>query len=155
MSIAPVRVTVEVKTPPARSFDLFTRDAGAWWPKGKTIGAKPHVDIVIEPRPDGRWFERDADGTECPWGKVLAWDPPGRLLLAWQLNASFDYDPALITEVELTFAPGKDGGTLVTLEHRDLHRLGDAARTFAENIGGGWLARLKDFVLYTGKETGQ
>ncbi len=58
---------------------------------------------------------------------MLAWEPPGRALLGWRLNNAFEYDPELVTEVELTFAPAP-GGTVVTLEHRDLHGFGDAAR---------------------------
>ena len=78
MSIAPIVRTIQVKAPPARAFDLFTSRIGDWWPKG--IGKAPHVAIVMEPRVGGRWFERDADGNETQWGKVLSWEPPARLL---------------------------------------------------------------------------
>ncbi|EJL34146.1 hypothetical protein PMI01_01795 [Caulobacter sp. AP07] len=146
MTIAPLVRTVTVKTTPARAFALFTGRMGQWWPKGKTVGAQPHVDIVIEPRPDGRWFERDADGAETLWGKVLAWEPPGRVLLAWQLNAQWTYDPDLVTELELTFAARPEGGTQVILEHRNLERLGDSAALLAEQLGNGWPGRLRDFA---------
>lgn len=155
MTIAPLRFEVAVKTAPARTFDLFTRDFGVWWPKGKTIGAKPHVAVVLEPHPGGRWYERDEDGTECDWGKVLEWDPPGRLLLGWQLNAAFKHDPDLVTEVELTFAPTEGGGTLVTLEHRDLHRFGDAAERMASQLKGGWPTFVQAFGAYANQETSQ
>lgn len=52
-----------------------------------TIGRNPHTEIVIEPRAEGRWFERDAEGNETQWGKVLVWEPPSRLVLAFQLNS--------------------------------------------------------------------
>jgi len=135
-----------VKARPARAFEMFTRDIGAWWPKGKTIGAKPHAQIVIEPKVQGRWFERDDDGAETRWGKVLAWDPPGRLVLGWQLDAGFKYDPDLLTEVELTFAAAGEGETRVTLVHRDLERFGDAAEKVAASISEGWPARLRNFA---------
>lgn len=147
MTIAPVRTRVEVKVPPEQAFALFTGAIGRWWPAGRTIGAKPHADIVLEPRPGGRWFERDAEGTETDWGKVLAWEPPGRLLLAWQLNSAFRFDPAIVTEVELRFNAG-GAGTVVTLEHRDLERLGADAQRAADQIGEGWPRMLGQFAFH-------
>ena len=148
MSIAPIIRTVEVKAPPARAFELFTTHIDRWWPKGRTIGKKPHVAIVIEPRVGGQWYERDADGTVTHWGKVLAWEPPSRLLLGWQLNSAWTYDPQFLTELELTFAPVKAGVTLVTLEHRNLERFGADAARHVESLGGGWPKHLADFAEY-------
>ena len=153
MSIAPIVRTVEVKAPPARAFDLFVTRMGQWWPKGKTIGKNPHADIVVEPRAGGGWFERDAAGNETRWGKVLAWQPPARLLLAWQLNCDFGYDPDLVTEVELTFAPAEGGGTVVRLEHRNLERFGADAARHAEKIRGGWPLRLAEFAEYANAQS--
>ena len=138
MTIAPVVRTVEVKAPPARAFELFTASMGRWWPAGKTIGANPHVDIVVEPREGGRWYERDAEGAETDWGRVLLWDPPARLVLGWQLNARFAYDPDMLTEVELGFEPLAGGGTRVRLEHRNLERYGEDAPRIATMVDGGW-----------------
>ncbi len=148
MSIAPIVHRTLVKTPPARTFDLFAAHMEHWWPKGKTIGKAPHVAIVIEPRTDGRWYERDAEGNETQWGKVLAWEPPSRLLLGWQINAQWVYDSDLLTEVELTFAPGDGGGTLVTLEHRDLERFGADAARHAKTLDGGWPTFIAEFANY-------
>ncbi len=147
MTIAPIVRTVEVKGSPARAFDLFTRHFGSWWPKGRTPAPSPHVDVVMEPRPDGRWFEVDADGAETDWGKVLVWDPPERLILAWQLTGGFKYDPELMTEVELTFAPSGDG-TRVTLEHRNLERFGADAERISGLLGGGWPGFLDSYATY-------
>jgi uncharacterized protein YndB with AHSA1/START domain len=148
MSIAPILRSVVVKAPPARAFELFVAHMQDWWPKGHTIGKKPFAEIVTEPRVGGRWFERDADGNETHWGKVLAWEPPSRLLLAWQINSQWTYDSNFITEVELTFAPADDGGTRVTLEHRNLERFGDDAAKVAEALGGGWPKHLAEFAQY-------
>jgi uncharacterized protein YndB with AHSA1/START domain len=148
MSIAPIVHTVQVKAAPARAFDLFTAHMGAWWPKGRTVAKNPHAAIVVEPRPGGQWLERDADGNETRWGKVLSWEPPSRLVLAWQLNCDWGYDADLLTEVELTFAPAEGGGTLVTLEHRNLERFGADAARHAEKIRGGWPTRLAEFAQY-------
>ncbi len=87
MSIAPVQCTVDVKASSARAFELFAQNMGVWWPRGKTPGASPHAALVIEPRKGGRWFERDAEGDETQWGKVLAWEPPRRLLLGVEAEA--------------------------------------------------------------------
>lgn len=147
MSIAPIIRAVQVKVSPAQAFDLFANHLGKWWPRGKTVGKKPHVAIVIEPLAGGRWAERDEDGVETQWGKVLAWEPPARLLLAWQLNSEFVFDPGLLTEVELTFSESA-GGTLVTLEHRNLERLGNAAERVAGVLAGGWPPRLDQFAVF-------
>jgi len=145
MSIAPIVRTVQVKAPPARAFDLFATRIGSWWPKGRTIGKDPHAAIIVEPQAGGRWYERDAAGNETLWGKVLEWAPPSRLLLGWQISPQWIYDPDLLTEVELTFAPAEGGGTLVTLEHRNLERFG-ADASHAEKLRDGWSIRLADFA---------
>jgi uncharacterized protein YndB with AHSA1/START domain len=149
MSIAPIVRTVQVKALPARAFDVFALNIGQWWPKGVTIAKAPHVAIVVEPKAGGRWFERDAEGNETDWGKVLAWEPPSRLLLGWQVNSQWSYDPDFLTEVELTFMAAEGGGTLVTLEHRNLERFGADAARHAEQLGGGWPRLLAQFAQYT------
>jgi hypothetical protein len=146
MTIAPIVRTVEVKADPARAFALFAGQIGRWWPKRTSVGANPHVDVVIEPRVGGRWYEKDADGVETQWGHVMDWAPPGRILLAWQLNSQFTYDADLITEVEVTFAPRPGGGALVTLEHRHLERYGADAEKIAAQLGGGWPTMLGHFA---------
>lgn len=149
MSIAPILHTIEVKATPARAFDLFTSRMGEWWPSGKTIGRNPHADIVIEPQAGGRWYERDAAGNETQWGRVLAWEPPGRVLLGWQINSQWHYDADFLTEVELTFAALAGGGTRVTLEHRNLERFGADAEAHAAKIRGGWPTMVGHFARYT------
>jgi uncharacterized protein YndB with AHSA1/START domain len=148
MSIAPIIQRVTVGVPPARAFALFAGQIGLWWPKGTTLSKTHHSDIVIEPRAGGRWFERDEQGAEIEWGKVLAWEPPGRLLLCWQLNSKFEYDSAVLSEVELTFEADASGGSLVTLEHRDLERLGVDAERTASSLREGWGKHLGEFAAY-------
>jgi uncharacterized protein YndB with AHSA1/START domain len=120
-----------------------------WWPRGKTIARQPHVAVVIEPWIEGRWFERDAQGNETEWGKVLAWEPPHRLLLGWQIGADWAYHADLLTEVELSFKPGASGGTVVTLEHRHLEKLGSEAPRHREILDGGWPTMLGEFQKLT------
>ncbi len=148
MTIAPLIRSVEVKAPPAKAFDLFANHIGAWWTVGKTVGKNPHVAIVIEPRAEGRWYERDAEGNETQWGKVLAYEPPGRLLLGWQMNSQWAFDPDFLTEVELTFEALAAGGTKVTLEHRNLERFGADAEKVYGQISGGWPYHLDNFAEY-------
>jgi uncharacterized protein YndB with AHSA1/START domain len=153
MSVAPIVKSVTVKQTPARAFEIFTRDIGRWWPAGKTLGRNPHANIVIEPRAGGRWFEVDAEGAEAQWGKVLAFEPPSRLLLGWQLDSRFAFDPDFLTEVEITFVAAGAGETLVTLEHRNLERYGADAERYAGLIGEGWPARLAEFASYANATT--
>ena len=147
IAIAPVRKNVRVKARPQRAFDTFTASMERWWPKTHSINKSPIREIVLEPRVDGRWFERGEDGTECQWGRVLAWEPPHRLLLAWQINGQWQFDPGFVTEVEVRFIADGDG-TRVELEHRNLERFGDAATAIRESIGsdGGWLGILQSFA---------
>jgi uncharacterized protein YndB with AHSA1/START domain len=133
-----IRKELTVEAPLDRAFRVFTANMGAWWPKSHHIGKAALADCVIEPRVDGRWYEVDDDGSTCDWGKVLAWDPPRRLVLAWQLNQDFQYDPALVTEVELTFTAIGPKQTRVDFEHRHLERFGDAAERLRGAMDQGW-----------------
>ena len=141
---APVRKNVLVRAPAQRAFEVFTAGVGRWWPKSHHIGASEMLTQVIEPRVGGRWFERGVDGVECDIGHVLVWDPPGRLVLAWQLNAEWKFDRALVTEVEVRFIETEPRLTRVELEHRHLERLREHAAKLREAIDspGGWGALL-------------
>jgi hypothetical protein len=145
---APVRRSIEVNAPQAKAFEVFAQRTSAWWPKAHHVGKSALAEAIIEPRVNGRWYERGEDGSECDWGRVLAWDPPSGLTLAWQLNAAFKFDPALVTEVEVKFVPLANGCTRVDLEHRHLERFGDDADKVSGQIGsdGGWTAILKSFA---------
>jgi uncharacterized protein YndB with AHSA1/START domain len=72
----------------------------------------------------GRWLERGEDASTCQWGSVLAWEPPSRLVLSWDINADWQYDPALNTEIEVRFIADGNKRTRVELEHRRLDRYG-------------------------------
>ena len=151
MTIAPIVKSVSVAVPPERAFALFAGDIGRWWAPNMHIAPEPFTEIVIEPRTGGRWFERDAAGAECDWGKVLAWEPPARLLLAWQLDAGFAFDPDLITEVEVAFEP-EGTGSRVTLTHRHLERFGPSAERIAGQLAGGWPGLVERFANYVQEE---
>jgi uncharacterized protein YndB with AHSA1/START domain len=144
-----LRKVVSVKAPPEIAWRVFTEKMGTWWPLAThKIGKAKAVDAVIEPRVGGRWYERDDDGSTCDWGRVLAWEPPSRLVLSWQISADFQYDPNLKTEVEVRFiTEGKDG-TRVELEHRYLDRYGarrDQVRRIFDSDAG-WKGLLEAFA---------
>jgi len=152
MSIAPIVKSVRVKAPPERAFELFTGSMHKWW--GKGVGERPFVAIVIEPRVGGRWYERDDQGNETQWGAVTLWSPPGRVLLAWQLNTRWKFDPDFSTELEIRFEAAPGGGTVVTLEHRQLERYGDEAQRHSDALRGGWPGKMESFAAFTDSETG-
>ncbi len=133
-----VRKVVSVKAPPAVAWRVFTEKMDTWWPLAMyKIGKANAVDAVIEPRVGGRWYERGDDGSTCDWGRVLSWEPPSRLLLTWDINADWQFDPKLNTEIEILFIADGDG-TRVELEHRRLDRYGarrDQMRRIFETEG--------------------
>ena len=141
---APVRMSLHVDAAQDHAFDVFTSGMGRWWPKSHKLGEAELDTQIIEPREGGRWYQRNLDGSECEIGTVAAWEPPARLLLIWQLNAQWTFDPDLATEVEVMFTP-EGSGTRVELEHRNLDRLGDTAEGFREAIDapGGWSGLLE------------
>jgi uncharacterized protein YndB with AHSA1/START domain len=112
----------------------------------------PLQDVVIEPRVGGRWYERNEDGSECDWGRVLLWEPPGRVVLAWQLNAEWKYDPGLVTELEVRFI-AEGPMTRVELEHRNLERFGARAeeiRAILDSMDG-WGSTLAGYATEVDK----
>jgi uncharacterized protein YndB with AHSA1/START domain len=148
-TLTPVRKRIRVNATPARAFEIFTAGMRRWWRREFSINRSPIKDIVMEPHAGGRWFERGEDGSECQWGKVLSWEPPGRLLLAWQITGEWQFDPSLLTEVEVRFTA--DGaGTLVELEHR-LEGYGAAAAQMREIFDGSeaWMGLLESFARET------
>jgi len=123
---APVRKSVNVKAPAERAFAVFTAGFDSWWPRSHKLFEDGLQAAIIEGQVGGRCFQRAADGRECDWGRVLEWEPPHRLLIAWQLDGQwqFDADIAHASEVEVTFTPQPDGFTRVDLEHRYFERHG-------------------------------
>jgi uncharacterized protein YndB with AHSA1/START domain len=132
-----------------RAFEAFTRDFGQWWPLGSHhIGAADAETAIIEPFVNGRWFERAMDGSECDWGRVLAWEPPRRLVLSWNITTSWQFDPNFQTEVEVTFQVVGADRTRIVLEHRHLDRYGAEAEKMRSTFDseGGWGGILQQYV---------
>jgi uncharacterized protein YndB with AHSA1/START domain len=147
ITVAPVRKSIRVQVPPSRAFEVFTARFGAWWPKTHHIAAVEMQDAIIEPRKGGRFYERGVDGSECVWGHVLAWEPPGRLVLSWKLNSKFQIDEDMDSEVEIRFLPDGEGATRVELEHRIT---AVDAQEVASRVGapGGWGTLLELYAAF-------
>ena len=135
-----VRKSVTVAAPIALAFEVFTARIETWWPMASHhIGDADCAAVVIEPRSGGRWYERGVDGVECVWGQVLVWEPDRRVVLVWQLNAQFKFDPTLHTEVDVRFTAIDDRTTRVDLEHRFFSRHGaggDSSRKAVDSEDG-------------------
>jgi hypothetical protein len=138
---APIRRSLRVRASPEKAFDTFVGGMGGWWMKSHSLLPSPQKDVVVEPRAGGRWYEVGEDGSEQNWGKVLGWERPDRVLLAWQLNADWSYDPEFETTVEVRFTADGDH-TIVDFEHRDLERFGERAAQvrgdYESGMDGGW-----------------
>jgi uncharacterized protein YndB with AHSA1/START domain len=146
--IDPVRREVVVQASAERAFEVFTARIDSWWPREHHIGKTPLRREVLEPRLGGRWYGVSEDGEECEVGKVLVWEPPRRLVLAWQITKDWQYHPDFVTEIEVRFTSEGPKRTRVELEHRNLERYGDAAPEYRKLIDapGGWGRILETFA---------
>src|ERR1700761_9582198 len=135
--ITQINKEIQVAASQETCFTIFTQQMDAWWPKAYHIGACPMRNAVLEPGPDGRWYSTHADGSEVNIGKVLTWDPYGKIVLAWQIDGNFQYDPNLITEVEVQFIAEGPESTKVLFAHKNLERLAGGAKVI-EGMDEGW-----------------
>jgi hypothetical protein len=147
ISIAPVRKQITVNANQQRAFDLFTNGMSRWWPATHSILKSPLKQYVVEPRTGGRWYAVGEDGSTGQTGYVIDWQPPGLVVLAWQLSAEWQFDPALVTEVEVRFIAESANTTRVELEHRNLQRMGERAVQVRSMVDApaGWTAILESF----------
>ncbi len=145
--IQPVRRTVGVDCGIEQAWEVFTTGIFTWWPTEKhSLTGEQVRDVVFEGQVGGQVYEVDADGERHPWADVLVWEPPSRLVLAWNVGAE-QGEP---TEVEVRFAPFADGkGTRVDLEHRAFERWDDGERARA-SYDEGWVLVLDRFVQRAG-----
>ncbi len=141
--------SVSLPVAPALAWSLFVERFSAWWPRAYTFSQDRLAEIGIEPRAGGRCFERDTDGQELSWGKVVAATPPERLVFLWQITADrrIEQNIARASEVEVTFRPA-GAGTQVTLTHRAFSRHGGDWRAYLEGMASdqGWTYCLQQFA---------
>jgi uncharacterized protein YndB with AHSA1/START domain len=153
----PVRAAVVVDVPLERAFAVFTGDMAGWWPPEHHILEGELAEMVLEPRDGGRIFDRATDGTECQWARVLAWDPPHRLVFSWDITLQWtvETDPERTSEVEVRFIPEGPQRTRVELEHRNIHRHGDGWEGMHAGVGSpdGWASGLASFAAHAHAHT--
>jgi uncharacterized protein YndB with AHSA1/START domain len=145
--------SIEVDAPVERAFSVFTEQFGRVKPPEHNMLGVDIADSVIEPRAGGRVYDRGVDGSEFQWGRVIAFEPPNRLVLGWHLNPQFQIETDLdkTSEVEIRFIAETPERTRVELEHRKLDRHGDGWEGQRESVGsgGGWplyLQRLAEAI---------
>jgi len=139
---APVHKSIVVKAPQARAFEVFTARMGAWWPTSHHIAPVEMAEVVIEPQLGGRWYEKGVDGSQCQWGKVLAWEPPSRLALSWHLNSKFQIDQGVESSVDVQFFAEDANTTRVELVHRIRAADADEIRAAVDSPNG-WTTLLR------------
>jgi uncharacterized protein YndB with AHSA1/START domain len=152
LAMEPVRASVTVDANKERAFEVFSAQMSSWWPRTHKIGGSELQGVILEPRAGGRWSERDADGSECEWGRVLAYERPDLLILSWQIDSRWAFDPELLTEVEVRFTAEGPDRTRVDVEHRQLENFGDAAEAMRKTFESdqGWPLILARFGSVAG-----
>ncbi len=153
--LEPIRRSVTVRCAPERAFRVFTEELDTWWPLAthsraamESEGQGVKVERVeVQGHVGGRILERMSSGEALSWGEILAWEPPGRLVIAWKPHPR----PDPPTEVEIRFTPQGDG-TLVELEHRGWERLGPAVAELRQDYARGWVTTLELFAAAADKE---
>ena len=145
-----VRTEIVVDVPIERAFSVFTDDIGSWWNPDHHILEGELAEMVFEPRVGGHVYDRGVDGSECRWARVLAYDPPDRVVFSWDINTAWqlETDPDKTSEVEVRFLAEGAGRTRVELEHRNLDRHGDGWEQMRDAVGSpqGWPEGLRDFA---------
>jgi uncharacterized protein YndB with AHSA1/START domain len=145
--IARVRKTVRVKAPIAHAFDVFTSGLTRWWPHDHGVGKKPIAKVLMEPRLGGRWLEISHDGTETPVATITVWEPPHRLVMVWQINARWQPDAAMKSEVDVRFTADGPDATRVELTHHKFETMGaEAGASMRKDVDGGWPGLIECFA---------
>src|SRR5579863_8935699 len=145
-----VRHTVTVAAPQEIAFDVFTRDFGRFKPPEHNLLSVEIAETVFEPRVGGHLYDRGIDGSECRWARVLAYDPPNRVVISWDIGPTWqiETDPEKTSEVEVRFIAEGAERTRVELEHRHLDRHGEGWQGVREGVDSdqGWPLYLQGFA---------
>lgn len=145
-----VTASVVVEAPIERAFSVFTNDIGSWWPPEHHILEAQLAEMVFEPRQGGHIYDRGVDGSECRWARVLAYEPPSRLVISWDIGLRWqlETDADRTSEVEVRFVAEAPDRTRVELEHRKLDRHGEGWEAMRDAVGSpdGWQRGLDAFA---------
>jgi uncharacterized protein YndB with AHSA1/START domain len=141
---------ITVDAPIERAFKVFTEDFGAFKPREHNVLGVEIAETVFEPRAGGRLFDRGVDGSECAWARVLAYEPPGRVVFSWDITPRWqvETDPEKTSEVEIRFIAEGPDRTRVELEHRHLDRHLEGWEQVREGVDGdgGWPLYLRRYA---------
>jgi uncharacterized protein YndB with AHSA1/START domain len=145
-----VRSSVVVEASIERAFGVFTEDFDRVKPRDHNMLAVDIAETVFEPRAGGRLYDRGVDGSECQWGRVLAFEPPNRVVFSWDIDPQWQIESDIekTSEVEVRFIAESEERTRVELEHRNLDRHGEGWEGVRDGVGGGggWPRYLERFV---------
>jgi uncharacterized protein YndB with AHSA1/START domain len=137
-----VRREVTVEVSQQRAFDAFTKQFGDFKPKEHNLLGSPIAETTFEPRVGGHIVDRAEDGSECRWARVLAYDPPERVVFSWGISPAWrlETDEANASEVEVRFVAEGPDRTRVELEHRNIDRHGPGWEGVRDGVAdeGGW-----------------
>lgn len=144
-----VRTDIVVHAPAERAFKVFTEQFDRIKPREHNMLGADIAESVFEPRAGGRVFDRGGDGSECQWGRVLAYEPPVRIVFSWDISPMWQIETDLekTSVVEVRFVADGPDRTRVELEHRDLDRHGDGWEGTRQAVSGdqGWPLYLARF----------
>jgi uncharacterized protein YndB with AHSA1/START domain len=145
-----IRTSVEVEVPIDRAFRVFTEDFDRIKPRDHNMLEVDIAESVFEPRVGGRVYDRGVDGSECQWARVLAYEPPDRIVFSWDIDPRWQIETDLekTSEVEVRFTADGPERTRVELEHRHLERHGPGWEPERDAVGGegGWPLYLQRFA---------
>jgi uncharacterized protein YndB with AHSA1/START domain len=137
-----VRKEVVVEAPIERAFTVFTERFGDIKPPEHNLLGAPITETTFEPRVGGHIYDRTEDGSECRWARILAYEPPTRVVFSWDIGPTWqlETDPANASEVEVRFVAVDANRTRVELEHRHIDRHGPGwdAVYFGVDSDDGW-----------------
>jgi uncharacterized protein YndB with AHSA1/START domain len=137
-----VRHDVTVDAPLERAFRVFTERFGDFKPREHNLLNVPIAETVFEPRVGGHIYDRGVDGSECRWARIVAYEPPSRVVFTWNIGPTWhvETDPDRVSEVEVLFTAEGPKRTRVVLEHRHIDRHGEGWESVAAGVGGdaGW-----------------
>ena len=149
-SATSIRHEVVVEAPIERAFSVFTQDFGAFKPREHNLLSVDIAETVFEPRVGGHLYDRGVDGSECRWARVLAYDPPDRVVFSWDIDPRWqvEADLARTSEVEVRFVAEGSERTRVVLEHRNLERHGEGWESVRDGVDGdqGWPLYLERYA---------
>jgi uncharacterized protein YndB with AHSA1/START domain len=137
-----VRRQIVVQAPIEQAFTAFTQRFGDFKPPEHNLLGVPIAETVFDPRVGGSITDRGADGSECPWATVLAYEPPTRVVFSWNISPRWqlETDPGNTSEVEVQFIADGPDRTRVELEHRNLDRHGAGWESVRDGVADdqGW-----------------